>query len=141
MAFSATQRSLQRAFEQLQQAAESQKVYLDTWAAKLQGDITALDAIELVASIRRHLRAIDDAAATPGLREYVKAQFNSSAYDAVAEVASMRAALVAVRDWLINNLPANSVTVKNGALSGVTLDPTATAPLRALVVAAAATIA
>jgi hypothetical protein len=76
----------------------------------------------------------------PGLSAYAQTQFGDQNYNVAAEFTTMRAALVAIHDWLKTNIPANAVYVSQGDLAGVTYAPEATASLKSLVVAAEATI-
>lgn len=140
MAFRASQIALQRGFETLLSVAAQQNLYLSNWSTRLQSNITALDAVEIVASINRALTVLDAAAALPGMADYAKTQFDDPAYDVVSEYNAMHAALVAVRNWLATNIPANGITISNGVQVGAVYAPAATAPLRTLVIAAQATI-
>ena len=141
MAFIASTVSLQRGFEQLQSAAQTQKIYLSNWSAKLAGNITALDAMEWVANLNRVLAAMDAVASLPGMQTYAQTQFGNGTYDVASEFTAMRNAQAAVLNWLKTNIPANAITVSNGAQVGATYAPATTASLKALVDAAAATIA
>lgn len=141
MAFIASTVALQRGFDQLLTIAMQEKTYLSNWNARLTSDITALDAVEWVANINRAVSAMDTIAALPGLAGYAQAQFANPGYEVATEYTAMRNALVAVRTWLQANIPANGITITNGVQVGATYSPAATAPLKALIVAAAATIA
>jgi hypothetical protein len=141
VAFIASQVALQRGFEALQSVAAQQKTYLGIWNTKLAGNITALDGLEIVSSINQATTLMDQYAALPGLAAYVQTQFGSPGYDVAAEYTAMRAALIAVRNWLTSNIPPNAITITNGAQVGAVYTPAQTAGLKTLVTAAAATIA
>jgi hypothetical protein len=141
MAFLASTVSLQVAFENLLNIALQQKTYLANWSTRLQSNITALDAMEIVSSVNRAVAAMNTIAATPGLDVYAQQQFDNPAYDVVAEFNAMRNSLVAITNWLKANIPANAITVTNGEAVGAVYAPAVTAPLKTLVDAARATIA
>lgn len=141
MAFIANTVSLQRGFEQLQSIAQAQKTYLQSWSAKLTGNITALDAMEWVSNLNRALAAMDAVASLPGMQAYAQQQFGNAAYDVATEYTNMRSAQAAVLSWLKTNIPSNAITISNGVAVGAIYAPAATAPLKTLVDAAVATIA
>jgi hypothetical protein len=141
MAFIASQLALQRGFESLLSVASQQKTYLANWNSKLNGNITALDAVAIVSSVNQALAAMDQYTALPGMAAYAQAQFGNGIYNVATEYTAMRNALIAVRDWLITNIPSNAITITNGVQVGTTYTPAQTASLKSLVVAAAATIA
>jgi len=141
MTFLASTLSLQRGFEQLLAIALQQKAYLSAWNTKLAGNITALDAVEIVSSITQATTALDTLAALPGLAEYAQQQFGQGAYDVALEYNNMRSALIAIRTWLQTNIPSNAITITNGVQVGAVYTPASTAALRTLVQTAAATIA
>lgn len=140
MAFIATNLPLQRGFEQLCSVALQQKTYLDNWNTRLAGNITALDAMEIVASIKRALLSLDSAAALPGMQTYAQQQFGNASYDVAQEFSVMRASLQSIVNWLQTNIPANAITIVQGAPVGAIYAPAATAPLKALMIAAWNTI-
>ena len=140
MAFKVTAFSLQRAFEQLLQIATQEKTYLANWNARLAVNISGLDAVEIVSNIDRALVSFDQVSQTAGLAQYAKDQFATPAYDIVAEYTAMIAALAAIRTWLRTNIPSTAISIVNGVPVGQTFIPADTAPLKALVVAAIATI-
>jgi hypothetical protein len=140
MAFKVTQLSLQRSFEQLLQLAAQEKIYLANWNTRLAGTITGLDAVEIVNNINRVLDQFAEVTATPGLSNYVKTQFDTPTYDVQVEYAAMRNALIDIRTWLRNNIPSTAISIVNGVPVGQNFGTGATAPLKALVVAAMATI-
>lgn len=140
MAFIASTVSLQRGFEQLQLAAQSQKSYLSSWSTKLQSNITALDAMEWVASLNRVIASMDSVASLPGMQGYAQQQFGDANYNVAAEFTTMRGALVNVLNWLKANIPSNAITIVNGVQVGATYAPAATSPLKVLVDAAKDTI-
>lgn len=140
MAFHTSLVPLQRAFERALVVAAQERNYLTQWHTQLAGNITALDALNWVTNLNRVIDELTTIAATPGLVAYGKAQYDAAAYDISAEFSTMLTALSAVRGWLRTNLPANSVSVSSGVLSGTTYAPAATAPLRALIQTAINTI-
>lgn len=140
MTFKASQLSLQRGFEAILAVANQQKTYLGNWAVMLSGNITAIDGLMIVSSINQATTAMDQYASLPGMASYAQTQFGDATYNVTTEYSNMRAALIAVRDWLVTNIPANAITVSNGAQVGATYTPAQTAPLLSLVNAASATI-
>lgn len=141
MAFIASTITLQVGFEQLRSVALQQKSYLANWNTRLNSSITALDGLEIVASINRALVSLDANAALPGMQSFAQQQYGNPAYDVAAEFTAMRNALLAVRNWLTTNIPSNAVTIVEGAQVGAVYQPAATASLKSLVNAAAAKIA
>lgn len=140
MAFKASQLPLQRGFERALDVAGQEKRTIDAWVAQLNGNITGLDAVAMLANLDRVIGVFEEVAALPGLAEYAKTQFDDPAYDVAAQFTAMTAALSAVRSWLRTNIPANAVSISNGVMVGATYTPAQTAGLKSLVVAAAATI-
>lgn len=140
MAFRATVGNLQTGFQKILSTCSQQKAILQSWNTKLSGNITGLDAIAMTANLKRVIADIDEVSALPGMAAYAQTQFGDQNYNVAAEFTTMRAALVAVQNWLKTNIPANAVYVSSGDLAGLTYAPAATASLRSLVVAAEATI-
>lgn len=140
MAFRATVGNLQAGFQKILSTCSQEKQILQSWDTKLTGNITGLDAIAMTANLKRVIADIDEVSALPGMAAYAQTQFGDQNYDVAAEFTTMRAALVAVHDWLKANIPANAVYISSGDLTGLTYAPAATAPLKSLIVAAAATI-
>ena len=141
MAFIASAITTQRALQQIMEVSVQQKIYLANWDTKLAGNITAIEAMEIVANVNRVDTLLTTLAATPGLATYAKDQFGSGTYDIVAEFTTMKNAMIAIRNWIVSALPSTSLTVTSGVAVGQVFTPAATAPLRALVQAAALTIA
>lgn len=140
MAFKASTISLQNGFERMLSIALQEKNYLNNWNSRLTSNITALDAVEWLSNLNRVLSEFDIIAALPGLQAYAQAQFGGATYDVASEYSTMRSSLVAVQQWLLTNIPSNSITIVNGVQVGASYTPAQTAPLKALVVSAAATI-
>ena len=141
MPFIASAITTQRALQQIMEVSVQQKIYLANWDTKLAGNITAIEAMEIVANVNRVDAMLTALAATPGLATYAKEQFGSDTYDIVAEFTAMRNAMIAIRNWIASALPSTAITVTSGVSVGQVFQPAATAPLRALVQAAALTIA
>lgn len=141
MAFIASTLTLQRGFESLLGVALTQKTYLASWSQRLTGNITALDAVEIIHSINQATAAMDTYSALPGMQAYAQSQFGNAGYDVAGQYTAMRNALIAVRSWLVTNIPSNAITITNGTQVGQVFGPAATAPLKSLVDAASATIA
>ena len=141
MAFIASTLPLQFGFERALSIALQEKNYLGQWNTKLVSNITALDALSWIANLNDALAQLDVVSALPGMQAYAQTQFGSGTYDVATEFSGMRAALVAIRDWLLANIPSNSITITAGVQVGQSFAPAATAPLKALVVAAIAKIA
>jgi len=141
MAFKATSVTLKRGYDGIKDLATQYKLtWLPSWNAQLAGNIDAFAALGWKANIDLNIPAMDAWAALPGMAAYAQAQENIPAYNVVVEYTAMKAALVAVRDWIVANIPANSITVTQGVQVAAVFAPAATAPLKALVIAAAASI-
>lgn len=124
---------LSRAYTTFCDVGQQQLIYLDAWSAKLAGNVTALDAMEIVASISRALDVMDTQAAMPGIAAYAEAQHGGTGYNVAAEWTEARAALDAVRAWLRANIPADAITIVQGEQVGAVYAPAVTAPLKALI--------
>ncbi len=140
MTFIASAITAQHALQQIMEVSVQQKAYLANWSTKLTGNITAIEAMEIVANVTRVDALFTSLAATPGLATYAKDQFGSETYDIVAEYNAMKNAFLAIKSWIVSALPSTSLTVTSGVAVGQVFTPAATAPLRALVQAAALTI-
>lgn len=141
MAFITNVVTLQDGFRDILTIAKQQKAYMQSWSNALTASITADVALSWVANLNTVIARMDADAALPGMQAYAQAQFGGGAYDVAAQYATMRAAMVAVLSWLQANIPSNSVTVSNGIATGATFTTVSTAPLKALIDAATATIA
>jgi len=141
MAFITNVATLQDAFRDLLNIARQQKAYMASWSSALTANITADVALGWASNINTVLARLDADAAVPGMQTYAEAQFGNPGYDVAAQYAAMRAAMAAILTWLQANLPANSITVVNAVATGATFTPAQTAPLKALIDAAVATIA
>lgn len=140
MAFKASQFSLQQGFAQALDIAQQEKRTLQGWYAQLGGNITGMDAVAMLANLSRVLGIFSTIAAIPGLTDYAKTQFADANYNVATEFAAMVNALTAIQTWLKANVPANGVTIVDGALVGTTYAPAQTVALRTLVNTAIATI-
>lgn len=140
MSFIASQVPLQRGFEQALNTAFQEKSILANWHTQLAGNITGIDAMNMLANLTRVIATFNDVAALPNIGPYVQDQFGNVNYDVAAEFTAMVNALTAVQTWLKTNIPANAVSIVNGALTGATYTPAQTATLRTLVASAQATI-
>jgi len=140
MAFITTQLPLQRGFEQALQVAGQEKDILNNWKNQLSGNITGLDAMNMLANLNRVLTVFSQISALPGLAVYVQQQFGNANYDVAAEFTSMVAALTSIQSWLKANIPANAVSISEGALVGATYTPAQTSVLLTRVNAAISTI-
>lgn len=141
MAFIASTLPLQTGFATAQSIAMQEKNYLVAWAAKLSGNITALDAMSWVANINAATSQLNAVAVLPGMQAYAQTQFGNPAYDVATAFTAMVNALTAIKTWIVANIPSNSIVITNGVEVGASFTPAQTAPLLALVNAAAATIA
>jgi len=141
MAFITNVPTLQDGFRDLLNIAKQQKAYMASWSSALTTNITADVALGWASNINTVLARLDADAALPGMQAYAQAQFANPGYDVAAQYATMRAAIAAILTWLQANLPSNSVTVTNAVATGSTFTPAQTAPLKALIDAAVATIA
>ena len=141
MAFIASTLSLQQGLQQAMSLAIQEKNYLTTWSQQLNGNIDAKLALSWVANLNNIIAQFNALAALPGMQAYAQQQFGSGTYDIGAQFTAMVASLQAILTWLQTNLPSGAVTIVNGVEVGQVYAPAATASLKALVDAAAATIA
>jgi hypothetical protein len=106
----------------------------------------------LLLSIRSGLVEMDAAVALgPDFVQYVKDQERDQNYDVAADFQTMRAAVIAIRDWIITNMPKQSqagtdwwlvLTVDaDGVKTNRTFTTVQTAPLLALIDTYRATVA
>jgi len=140
MAFIASQITLQKGLEEALNFAVQEKAILNNWNAQLAGNITGIDAMNMLANLGRVLEVFNRVSILPGLAVYAQQQFGNDTYDVAAEFTAMVTALTAIQTWLKTNIPANAVSIVNGTLTGTTYTPAQTAELKTLVIAAAATI-
>lgn len=140
MAFNATTITLRKGLDAILEIAAQEKNYLAQWNAALAGNIDAQYALIILANLDRVLPLLDSYVALHGMGEYAQTQLGSDTYDIAAEYSAMKTALLNLRDWLRANIPSNAITITNGVQVPAVFPPAATAPLRALVQAAAATI-
>jgi hypothetical protein len=141
MTFIATsQLSLQAGFQQMLSVASQEKNILNNWATQLAGNITGIDAMNMVANLNNVIGQFNTLAALPGLQAYAQTQFGNGSYDVSGAFTTMLSALNAVLSWLTTNVPSNGVSLVNGVLTGVTYTPAQTSALRSLVQTAATTI-
>ena len=140
MGFKVSQLPLQRGFEQAISVAFQEKQILANWHAQLAGNITGIDAMNMMANLTRVIDSLNGVATLPGIGDYAQTQFGDVTYDVAAEFTAMLNALTAIKNWLVANIPQNAVTIVNGVLTGATYTPAQTAALRTLVSQAQATI-
>ena len=140
-AFLASTLSLQQGLAQSMNLALQEKAYMQTWSAKLTGNITALDATSWVANLNNVIGQFNTIAALPGLAAYAQEQVGSVSYDIVGAFTAMVTALTAILNWLKTNIPPNAITITNGVEVGAVYAPATTSSLKTLVDAAIATIA
>ena len=140
-AFIATsQLSLQAGFENILNVASQEKAILQSWATKLSGNITGIDAMNMAANLAQVIPSMTTAASLPGMEYYAQTQYGNPSYDIVGAFNGMISALQAVQSWLVVNVPSNAVSLSAGILVGSVYTPAQTATLLTLVNAAAATI-
>jgi len=140
MAFNATAVTLENGLRQIREIAAQEKVYLTQVNTALTGNIDAIYALNFLANLDRVVPMMDTLASLNGMAEYAQQQLGNANYNIVTEYTAMRTALVAVATWLRTNIPSNAITVTAGVQVGATYAPATTAALKALVIAAAATI-
>jgi hypothetical protein len=140
MAFIASQITLQKGLDEALNVANQEKAILNNWNAQLAGNITGIDAMNMLANLKRVLEVFSRVSVLPGLAVYAQQQFGNDTYDVAAEFTTMVNALTATETWLKTNIPSNAVSIVNGQLTGATYTPAQTASLKSLVIAAAATI-
>ena len=69
------------------------------------GSVTRKDLIRHMSMLTGSIADWDAIRTRPGLVEYARAQYDDAGLDIVAEFTTMRAAAVALRDWLFTNFP------------------------------------
>ena len=140
MAFIASQITLQKGLEEALNVANQEKSILNNWNAQLAGNITGIDAMNMLANLGRVLEVFNRVSILPGLAVYAQQQFGNDTYNVATEFTAMVNALTDVQTWLKTNIPANAVSIINGELKGVTYTPAQTSALRTLVASAQLTI-
>lgn len=111
-------------------------------ATMAAGDVTAQWILGQLQQIRTMITRWTELSAVPGLAAYAQDQEANPALDIVAEYTTMKNALVAVRDRIINDLPKASappgvvgnlavyILAGNGDLSTMSFTPAQTVNLR-----------
>ena len=106
MAFRATALNTSQAFDRLKTQAASTKQYLQ--AQRISMVAPTCDA-QIPLSVIQHLGQVNALmtvwAATPGLSQYAKDQYNDPAYDVVAEFNAMKTALANAQSTLTTMFP------------------------------------
>ena len=93
--------SMEARYQAAKREARALRRYMVDWRAKLaHGPRSGNEFRQTLVSLRATIAEWDAAAATPGIVQYARAQEADPAYDVVSELAAMRAAAVAVRDWI-----------------------------------------
>lgn len=130
----ATARRMQTAIQQLH----------DQSAA---GNTAVVTYVQMINNIHGAVTLWDSLAATPGLVQYARDQYNDQTLDIVAEFQAMRAAVIGLRNWIFANIPkdANDVPLlqtlnADGTLSDRTVTPAQTAGFRTQAQAVLATM-
>lgn len=140
MSFNASSITLENGLRSIRDLANQEKSYFSQWAGVLSAPVGADAVLNMALNLNRVITMMDSAAGLPGMSAYAQTQLGSPTYDIAAQYGTMRTAMVAILTWINANLPANAASVANGALTYVQYPASATAPLLALIVAAAATI-
>jgi len=140
MAFIASQITLQKGLDEALSVAVQEKAILNNWNTQLAGNITGIDAMNMLANLRRVLEVFNRVSVQPGLAVHAQQQFGNDTYNIATEFMAMVNALTAIQTWLKTNIPANSVSIINGELTGAIYTPAQTAALKTLVNNAASTI-
>jgi len=140
MAFKTQLKTQRQALERAIDVARQQKSILQNMDSALNGDITAVNALDYLANFNRVIAELQQSKNVPGIAGYAQAQFDDPGYDVGVEFNTLIAALTSCQDWLKNNIPSNSVSIVDGALTGATYTPAQTAEFKALVQAAMAAI-
>lgn len=112
------------------------------------GNTARVDYIALQANIDRAITLWNTSAATPGIGQYAKDQYNDPALDIAAEFTAMVNAAVALRQWVFDNIPKDAGTGAlliytsdiSGRLVPMTVTPAQTAGFRTACDAFLATI-
>lgn len=136
-----TDTPLQDAFREARIRAKRLKQYMQEIQSDLSSNITAVDALGIVKECKDALTVLSASAAVPGIIQYAKDQYNDTNYAIGTEFTTMTSTIQAVVDWIVNNIPAGSVSISNGDLVGNSYTPAQTAPLLTLVNGVIAAIA
>lgn len=137
-----TGRPLSQVLADLVALAKLERSYLVTWQTMLSGNISGLDAVQMSTNLADALAQLGALVTEggAGLAAYAQAQYNGVVTDISADYTAMVNALQGCLNWLIANIPSNSVHITNGQLVGNIYAPAATAPFLTLVTTAAGTI-
>lgn len=101
-----TRPALQKVWEQFSARAASCKRYCqEVSAASAARALSASDLEEIINHLASFAAYAKTASTTPGLADYVKAQYADSRIDITAEYAAMIAAVEAAIAWVANNVP------------------------------------
>ncbi len=114
------------------------------WYVRLQTqDVNWAEFVRMQTFLTNAIARMDAASAVPGIVQYVKDQVGNQNYDVAADYATLRASVVAIRDWIFNNLPkvssggssyiAVQILAQDGSLTDRMFTPAMTAPLRTLI--------
>jgi len=149
MTFPASQQRLASALDQIAIGANrikhaAQSIRDDSSS----GPITRMRAVSLQRQLWDTINRWDQAASVPGLAQYAQDQYANSGLDIASEYSAMRAAAVALRDWIHANMPTDSESGAvllqslnaDGSLSELTFSTSETAGLRTNADALIATI-
>lgn len=71
------------------------------------GNISTKVILDFATGLADAIQDLDTAAATPGIAQYARDQLANPALDIAAEFTAMRAQMVATRDWIGTNFPAD----------------------------------
>lgn len=148
MAFRASNDIPQIAYAQLRAVARNVRLHSLAAVARMAASGADYETLrDLYTFLRSALTQLNQLAQTPGIVAYAQQQEDDATYDVAAEYGAMVAAIDAVTDWMEANIPTSVTAVPvaqwtaNGSLIATTYSAGDTAALRALLQAAADTVA
>lgn len=74
-------------------------------ADSLAGPIARHRLISVMAELSRAITRFTAVAATPGIVQYAKDQFDDQLYDIGADITAINGAITTLRDWVFSNFP------------------------------------
>lgn len=109
MAFPATQQILLEGFQQARSIASRVKTRVtrvrDLSAA---GPINRFEVIKLVSLLSDSNTTLSSIASISGIGQFAQDQLDDNSIDIAAEFSTMNSAIIALRDWIVNNYPTDS---------------------------------
>ena len=98
-------------------ATDIKRVSNDISSRSSASTLTSINVLGYLDFLTDRDSQLGEVAATPGIQQYARDQFDNQAFDIVTEFTTMRAAVIATRDWLVTNIPTGAnqvVTIAGG---------------------------